>query len=96
MFERSKSISTMEKKYDNLSITNTIAFIAMGFGDILEMNTLSYIGASIAVIALIFNIIIFTKARKQEEFKNKSIRKSILEAIISIVILAISIANVTI
>ncbi len=68
----------------------------MGFGDILEMNTLSYIGASIAVIALIFNIIIFTKARKQEEFKNKSIRKSILEAIISIVILAISIANVTI
>ena len=86
----------MEKRYDNLSITNTIAFIVMGFGDILEMNTLSYIGASIAVIALIFNIIIFTKARKQEEFKNKSIRKSILEAIISIVILAISIANVTI
>ena len=86
----------MEKRYDNLSITNTIAFIVMGFGDILEMNTLFYIGASIAVIALIFNIIIFTKARKQEEFKNKSIRKSILEAIISIVILAISIANVTI
>lgn len=86
----------MEKKYDNLSTTNTIAFISMGFGDILQMNILSYIGASIAVIALIFNIIIFTKARKQEEFKKKSIRKSILGAIISILILAISIANVTI
>lgn len=86
----------MENKYDNLSITNTIAFITMGLGDILEINLLFYIGASIAVIALIFNIIIFTKARKQEEFKKKSIRKSILEAIVSILILAISIANVTI
>jgi hypothetical protein len=86
----------MEKRYDNLSITNTIAFITMGLGDILEINLLFYIGASIAVIALIFNIIILTKAHKQEEFKKKSIRKSILEAIVSILILAISIANVTI